>query len=165
MKKNYLLKPVYSKVGWAMLLVGALFLILYCVEMIPEIEVTVFSIVPGTPVFHSVIENGKEQVSFLQSNEINDEIGTVMVMLGLLLVAFSGEKDEDEFTDALRLRSWFLAGITYGILYIMLDVLVYGISYLYYMWFIQGGILLLIYILIFKTKLYLSRRACDGQQS
>ena len=84
-------------------------------------------------------------------------------MVGLILIAFSSEKDDDEFTDALRLRSWYLAGISYGVIYILFDLLVYGIPYLNYMWFVQGGLLLLIYIVIFKSKLYVMRHSDDGQ--
>lgn len=109
----------------------------------------------------SVSEAGKGL--FVFRNGINDEVGTVLVMLALLFIAFSAERDEDEYTDVLRLRSWFWAGITYGVIYIACDLLIYEFAYLYYMWFVQGALLLLLYILIFKAKLYLSRRECDGQ--
>lgn len=84
-------------------------------------------------------------------------------MVGLLLIAFSAERDEDEFTDALRLRSWYLAGISYAVVYILCDLLIYEIAYLQYMWFVQGGLLILLYILIFKSKIHLSRRSSNGQ--
>lgn len=163
MKKNYLLPAKYARLGWVLLPLAVVFLVLSLLNVIPELSITVLNIFPdGT----STIFNGKpaHSCSFLVNNEVNDEIATVLTMLSLLLIAFSAERDEDEYTDALRLRSWFLAGLSYGVLYILFDLLVYGTVYLFYMWFAQGGILLLLYIMIFKVKLYRSRRACDAGQ-
>lgn len=158
MKKNYFLPHYCSFIGWGLLLCGVVFLVLCRAEVIPELNVTVLSAIPMST-FAEDFAHG----SLLTVNDINDELGTVAIMVGLILIAFSSEKDDDELTDALRLRSWYLAGITYGVVYILFDLLVYGIPYLNYMWFVQGGLLLLIYIVIFKSKLYVMRRSDDGQ--
>lgn len=158
MKKNYLLKPLFGKVGWWLLFIGALLLVLTRYDVIPDINTIVFSIVP------SVISKDEfGSGCFLIYNVINDEVATVMIMLALFFIAFSKENDEDEFTDALRLRSWYLTGITYAIIYIACDLLIYEIAYLYYIWFVQGGLFILIYIIIFKSKLFYSRYKYDGQ--
>ena len=158
MKKNYLLKPLFGKVGWWLLFIGALLLVLTLYEVIPDIHTTVFSIIPS---LISRDEFGSR--CFLINNTINDEVGTVMIMLALFFIAFSKEKDEDEFTDALRLRSWYLTGIIYTIMYIACDLLIYEIAYLDYVMFIQGGLFILIYIIVFKSKLFYSRYKYDGQ--
>lgn len=158
MKKNYLLKPLFGKVGWWLLFIGASLLVLTINEVIPEIRATVFSIIPS---LISRTEFGDS--CFLINNEINDEVATVMIMLALLFITFSRERDEDEFTDALRLRSWYLAGIIYSIIYIACDLFIYEIAYLQYIWFVQGGLLLFIYIIVFKSKLFYSRHKYDGQ--
>lgn len=158
MKKNFLFPASCSRIGWLLLLFGAVYLVLVVSELLPEINVSVFSIlpsdIPATLSGHS---------RFIIRNDINDELATVAVMVGLLLITFSAERDEDEFTDALRLRSWYLAGISYGVVYILFDLLVYEINYILYMWFVQGELLLLLYIIIFKSKLYISRHSSDGQ--
>lgn len=158
MKKNYLLKPLFGKVGWWLLFIGASLLVLTLYEVIPDIYATVFSIIPS-PI--SMDESGSR--CFLINNQINDEVATVMIMLALFFIAFSREKDEDEFTDALRLRSWYLTGIIYTIIYIACDLLIYEIAYIHYVWFIQGGLFILIYIIAFKSKLFYSRYKYDGQ--
>lgn len=158
MKKNFLFPTICSRIGWLFLLFGAVYLILVTTELLPEINVTVFSILPSDI---SITESGRG--CYLIHNDISDELGTVAIMVGLLLIAFSAERDEDEFTDALRLRSWYLAGISYAVVYILCDLLIYEIAYLQYMWFVQGGLLILLYILIFKSKIHLSRRSSDGQ--
>lgn len=158
MKKNFLFPTICSRIGWLLLLFGAVYLILITTELLPEINVTVFSILPS-----NISSNESGHASFLVHNDIRDELGTVAVMVGLLLIAFSAERDEDEFTDALRLRSWYLAGISYAVVYVLCDLLLYEIAYLHYMWFVQGGLLLLLYILIFKLKIHLSRHSFDGQ--
>lgn len=158
MKKNYLLKPIYGKNGWIMLIIGVLFLTLGLTNVIPEINAPVFCI------WTSELGNNYQNNFFVfDNNNIVDEIGTILIMVSLFLIVFSAEKDEDEFTDALRLRSWYLSGISYAIVYVLSDLFIYGIAYVQYMWFIQGGLIFLIFIIIFKTKLYKYRRSYDGQ--
>lgn len=158
MKKNFLFPTYCSRIGWLLLLLGAVYLVLVAAELLPEINVTVLSILPSSI---SISESGRG--CHLINNDISDELGTVAIMVGLLLIAFSAERDEDEFTDALRLRSWYLAGISYAVVYILCDLLIYETAYLWYMWFVQGGLLILLYILIFKSKIHLSRRSSDEQ--
>ena len=158
MKKNFLFPTYCSRIGWLLLLLGAVYLVLVAAELLPEINVTVLSILPSSI---SISESGRG--CHLIHNDISDELGTVAIMVGLLLIAFSAERDEDEFTDALRLRSWYLAGISYAVVYILCDLLIYEMAYLGYMWFVQGGLLILLYILIFKSKIHLSRRSSDEQ--
>lgn len=158
MKKNYFLPHFCSRIGWGFVLSGAIFFALSFAEVIPEIMTPVFSIIP----LHNFVPDFSEGC-FWDIDSINDELGTIAIMVGLVLVAFSSETDDDEFTDALRLRSWFLACITYGVIYILIDLLVYGFPYLVYMCFVQGGLLMFIYIVIFKSKLYIARHSKDEQ--
>lgn len=62
--------------------------------------------------FLDYAEKGVQKISFdngflfnIQYNNFTDEIGSVLLLTGLLLIAFSKEKDEDERISKLRLES------------------------------------------------------------
>lgn len=62
--------------------------------------------------FLDYAEKGVQKISFdngflfnIQYNNFTDEIGSLLLLTGLLLIAFSKEKDEDERISKLRLES------------------------------------------------------------
>jgi hypothetical protein len=66
---------------------------------------------------------GVQKISFdngllfnIQFNNFTDEIGSVLLITGLLLIAFSKEKDEDERISKLRLESLLWATLVNSLL-------------------------------------------------
>lgn len=56
---------------------------------------------------------------FMNTQNLMDEVALSLVLIGLLAVAFSRERTEDEFVAHIRLRSlWWAIAIYYGIVFI-----------------------------------------------
>lgn len=86
-----------------------------------------------------------------------DEAVTIGLMAGLLLVAFSRERDEDEYTTRIRASSLVWAVFADSILVVLATLFIYNFAYLYVM-IMQLFLLLALYIVKFRTTLYKVRR-------
>lgn len=100
MKLNYLFPSKYKKIGWIIFiptLIFGLFTIIF--EYEPEIM--------DTKVFAIFIDEFLKENRFLGmlDNNILNEILGILMIIGSILVAFSKEKDEDEFISKIRLES------------------------------------------------------------
>ena len=60
------------------------------------------------------------------------QMSIVLFIISLLLIAFSREKEEDEYMEYLRSRSMRWAILTSGVVTIVVTLLVYNIAYLYF---------------------------------
>ncbi len=93
---------------------------------------------------------------------INDEIILSFVLIGLLLVAFAKEKNEDEYISFLRLKSWQWAVlISYGILLIA-NWSVFGLGFLSFMTY-NMFTFLIVFIVKFNLSLYLLRKGGNNE--
>ncbi|GAA4274164.1 hypothetical protein U6A24_21990 [Aquimarina gracilis] len=111
---KYLLSNKFKKPGWVLLVVGITFGIIHALNDFESDLLTVKVI----SLFHNDIIFSKNNglVSIIEDS-IVDEILTLMIITGGLLVGFSKEKIEDEFISKIRLSSlkWAIL-INYGIL-------------------------------------------------
>lgn len=83
--------------------------------------------------FLDYAEKGLKHISFdngflfnIQYNNFTDEAGGVLLMIGLLLIAFSKEKDEDEMISKLRLESLLWAVLINSVLIILSIIFFYS---------------------------------------
>ena len=147
MNTNYLFPNQFKKLGWVLLFLSII-LGLYWIIYFPEPSFLDVTIPFGA-------DNG-----FLNStrdNFFNELIGIFLIM-SLLWVAFSKEKQEDEFINKLRLDS--LVWATYFNYFILLlsMFLFYGLNFLDVMVY-NLFTLLLFFIIRFNLKLHKSKKA------
>jgi len=144
MKTSYLFPYKYKKYAWVFLGLSVIFgLSLLFINDDPE-----FSRI----YFDSVYKDGE-----IYQTHINfiDEIVMVILIVSSLLVAFSREKQEDEYISKIRLESLVWATyVNYGLL-ILAIVFVYGFAFLNVMLFNMFTLLLFFIIRfnIYKFKL------------
>ena len=62
----------------------------------------------------------------IQFNNFTDEVGSILLIIGLLLIAFSKEKDEDERISQLRLESLLWATLLNSALIILSIIFFYN---------------------------------------
>ena len=100
MKTHYLLSNKYKKPGWVIFIPSAILGILWMIfELeIPWLDVKTFS------VFHEPFM-GRFKFFTMAENNIADEILGILIIIGALFIAFSKEKNEDEFISNIRLES------------------------------------------------------------
>jgi hypothetical protein len=132
MKASNLLPFRVKRLGWVILLPS---LLLGIAVMYFEFEVPGFEIV--IPYSKGFLSNEP------LTNNLTDELASVLFMVSLVLIAFSEEKEEDEFVSMVRLESlqWSVY-FNYGLLII-------AILFIYDMAFFQALIYNMYSILIF----------------
>lgn len=114
MKTRYLFPFKYKILGWILLFVG---LILGVILMSndfddPNWTIAVFPLIGEGSGFFAT--NGSLEWG---NNNIADEVASVLLIIGGILVAFSKTKDEDEFISKIRMESLIWATyVNYGIL-------------------------------------------------
>ncbi|WP_316838645.1 hypothetical protein [Pedobacter gandavensis] len=121
--KSYLLLPSKYKVfGWILFLLS-LGLYVYCFMIYPETHGTGNLEIPGFTSSYPL------RFSWANNN-LTSAVFTSGILIGLLMICFSKEKNEDEYISLIRLRSWQSAVlISFGIL-IAANLLVYGLEFM-----------------------------------
>lgn len=143
MKKYFLLPHCFYAIGWVLVGVALLVSILDFSDVLPTFSSKVISVIPGR-----IFGTG-----FIMSNDSwYDEIEMITGFLGLYFIAMSALRKEDEMTLLLRLRSLMWAFTANTILFVALDLLVYGYSWVYILIY-QGMFIFLLFILRFHWEL------------
>lgn len=88
-------------------------------------------------------------------------IAIIGTLIGLYMVAFSKEKIEDEFINALRMDAMIKAFILNSIIIALGSLAVYGIQYVY-MLSITQYFVLLAYIIIFQYNMH--KYTCKNEE-
>ena len=107
---------------------------------------------------HMTFDNG--WLFNVENNNFTDEIGGILLIIGLLLIAFSKEKDEDERIGQLRLESLLWATLINSILIGLSIILFYNDLFLKIMAYNVCSTLIL-FDVKFNLTLYLERKRND----
>lgn len=86
-----------------------------------------------------------------------DELLVIGLLVGLLLAAFSRERDEDEYMTRLRYESLVWAVLADSLFVVVATLAVYGMDYLYVL-LAQLFLLLILYIVRFRIVLHRVRK-------
>ena len=155
MKSKLLFPNQFKRIGWIILIPSAILGILAFCEIVDFrfLEVKVFAI-------YSSMFPGPDTVFGVDKNNISDEIFGILCIIGAILVAFSKEKQEDEFIAKTRLESLVWATyINYAIL-IFCTIFFYGFGFMYILIFNMFTILIFFiirfYYILYKSKKSLS---------
>lgn len=158
MKTNYLLPNRFKKIGW---LIFIPVLILGLLWVIFEFEPAAFDIKTVALFTDEYLDN--IQFMAITENNIVDEIIGVLIIISGIFIAFSKEKEEDEFISKIRLESLVWATyINYAILILAL-VFVYNMSFFWVMVF-NMFTTLIFFIIRYNWALYQSRKALDYEK-
>lgn len=90
-------------------------------------------------------------------NQVAEELGALMALAGLFLLAFTKEVNEDEEVNAARLRSFFIAAYSTVIFLALAILFTYGLGFAYMM-VINLFFWLAAYIIAFRYLRYQSRK-------
>ncbi|MGB3922738.1 MAG: hypothetical protein WBL00_02275, partial [Bacteroidales bacterium] len=96
-------------------------------------------------------------------NNVLDEISSILLIIGALLIAFSKEKTEDEFISKIRLESLVWATyINYAIL-IFAIIFIYDMTFLWVLVF-NMFTLLVFFLIRFNWALYKSKNQISNEE-
>jgi len=149
MTKNYLFPPKFQKLGWILLVPFGLLFLYFCLTTSgSRIEWKI-------PVF-ALVDQGFLQNTIwfgFTSNDVFDEVTLIGLILSLLLIAFSKEKDEDEFISQIRLNSLVWALLINYVILILAELFIYGLPFLNIIYF-NLIMILVLFVIKFRIELY-----------
>jgi len=148
MKVNYLFPNKYKKVGWIVLIPSV---IIGLIAMGGNLD-PAFLDVEVPAVFIDEFFGETKLIGFVHNNLANEIIG-LLIIISAFLVAFSKEKQEDEFISKIRLESLVWAVyLNYAILIIAL-LFIYDMSF---MWVIIFNMFTILFFFIarFNWEVY-----------
>lgn len=131
------------------IIAGALFAIRFYFDIKPTwLNVNVFAI------YSAYIET---KIMEFITNQILEEVAAFLLITGLLLLAFTAENKEDEATNKLRLKSFFITGYMMVALYIAELTFLFGFGFMVSM-LAAPFIYLIVYNIIFRLMLFRSKK-------
>lgn len=145
MKTNRFLLPTsFKAIGWLISIPTALILLIYLFS-------NPWDAAPPQP-FRFFSEAWSKVLDIFSGDTIIVSICMVLLMVGLLFIAFSKEKIEDEYILKLRGDSLIWAVIANAFLLIIASILIYG-GWFLYVSFLNLYTLLVLFIIKFKFAL------------
>jgi hypothetical protein len=159
MKTHFLFPNQFKNTGWLLFVfsvLGTLFISVFNKSTDDYLNITVFSIYQDSigeiPGFFKFIKNS-----------IVDEILTVGIIVGGILVGFSKTKNEDEYISKIRYESLVWATyLNYGIV-IFFTLFIYGLPYLNVL-FYNMFTLLLFFIIRFHYMIYKLNKSINDDE-
>ena len=124
MKSRFLFPHHYKPIGWVIFVIGFILGIILMLNdyNYPEWEVSVFPLISENDFF-------SKPAFEWSTNNIADEIASVFIIVGGILVCFSKTKDEDEYISKIRMESLIWATYVNYIILIISIFFVFDISF------------------------------------
>jgi len=161
MKTRLLFPHSFKRIGWFLLIPSAVlgFFVVFFDLQLDFLDMQVFAVYTGG--FN--LSGNSSHFLRCVSNNITDEIAGVLFLLGAIFVAFSKEKNEDEFIARIRLDSLLWATyINYAIL-ILCFLFVFDFGFLKVMIFNMFTILIL-FIVRYYFTLYRAQKSLSYEK-
>jgi len=161
MKPNYLLSNQFKKIGWIIfvpsMILGLLFVIF---QFQPKfLDIKVFAILDSS---NAPWDSWVNFCTVTHTNAIDEIIG-ILLIISSFFIAFSKEKNEDEFISKIRLESLLWATyVNYAILIVSI-LFVYGGSFF---WVLVFNIftILLFFIIRFNWVIRKSKKIAKNEK-
>lgn len=153
MKTSYLLPHKFKIIGWILLVPATILgvFILFNDFEFSFLNIKVLSLFPSFDATPGIAKTFN--YSAIVENNFTNELAAILFITAAILVAFSKEKDEDEFISKIRLESLLFATYTnYAILIICL-LFLYDFSFGYAL-IINMFTLLIVFIIRFNFVLF-----------
>jgi len=148
MKTSFLLPSNFKRIGW---IIFVPFSILGLIVLFSGYEPDLLFLKVPALVFTDGIFGADKLFGIIRNNLI-DEILSCIVIISAVMVAFSAEKQEDEYINKIRLESLLWAVYLNYIILFFAWILVYDVSFLYVM-VINMFTILLFFIIRFNWQL------------
>jgi len=159
MKTNFLFPNYFKRIGWILLIPAAImgFMVLFHDFEFSFLDAKVLSLFPDKFNTAQGISSFQQSIWWrIENNNLTDELSAVLFIVAALLIAFSKEKNEDEYIAKIRLESLMWATyINYAIL-IFCFLFTYGFTFLYIL-ILNISSMLIVFILRFNFLLLKSK--------
>jgi len=149
MKTQFLFPNKYKKMGWILFVPS---LIIQLIAILCELSLDNYLNVKVLALYQDTFGNKSHFFSIIQ-NSISDELLTISLIIGGILICFSKLKNEDEYISKIRYESLVWSTyLNYGLI-VFFTIFLYGISYLNVL-FYNMFTLILFFIIRFHYMIY-----------
>ena len=158
MKQKLLLPNKFKRIGWFVLIPSAVMGILLIILDYGTIKIntTVFAI------YADEILGQTHYFSFVKTDIVSTLIGALFI-IGGLMVAFSKEKNEDEYISNLRLNSLLWAVLVNYLLLLFMFLFIYGLGFFNVMVYNMFTVLV-IFIAKFNYSLFRNSKSVSNEE-
>ncbi len=126
MKTQFLFPNKYKKMGWVLFVPS---LIIQFIAILFELNLDNYLNVKVLALYHDTFGNKSHFFSIIQ-NSIADELLTISLIIGGILICFSKLKNEDEYISKIRYESLVWSTyLNYGLI-VFFTIFLYGMPYL-----------------------------------
>lgn len=140
MKTNYLLPNGFKKIGWIMLALSIVYFVVYLIVGYEFALNFTFKMPSLTDSFKMV------------ETDFSSTILPIIALIAFNFVAFSKEKDEDEYIGKLREGSFVFSVLVSSVLFVISTLLIYSLDY-FWVVYLDYFVFLLIFALKFQFEL------------
>ena len=157
MKKSYLFPTYFKKIGWIIILPTLLFVLINIIlqekylnfrfKALAIIDDSIRIGLPEKDTFFTIAET-----SFLST------LFPVLMIVGFVFIAFSKEKNEDEYISKIREQSLVWSVLVTCLILIFAILFIYGMAAFYVFW-LDFLLFLLVFVIKFKIEIFRFRRS------
>ncbi len=160
MKTKLLLPYRFKRIGWILLIPSTILGIMYLFfnYELGFLRVNAFAIYSGS----SFMGSSPGILKFVHNN-FTDEVAAVLFIIGAIFVAFSREKQEDEFIAKTRLESLVWATYANYAILIFCFLFFYDFGFLYVM-ILNMVTILIFFIIRFYYILHMSKKSLGHEK-
>lgn len=158
MKTHFLFPNKFKTLGWILFVPSLILFLLQLLEVFPIDDGTSFLNVKTIAIYNDLWLFNEKGFFKIISNNISDEIITICIIIGGLLIAFSKLKNEDEMISKIRYESLVWATYFNYAIFIFCTLFIFGMVYLNVL-YLNIFTLLLFFIIRFHYMIYKLNKA------
>lgn len=153
MKTHFLFPNKFKTLGWILLIPSFILFLLQLLEVFPIDDGTSFMNVKTFAIYNQGFIFNKTGYFQMITNNISDELITICIIIGGLLIGFSKLKNEDEMISKIRYESLVWATYFNYAIFIFCTLFIFGMVYLNVL-YLNIFTLLLFFIIRFHYMIY-----------
>lgn len=163
MKKSYLFPTYFKKIGWVITLSNLILLLINGLIDNIELKFQMFAFY-GSDVSKLFVQDSGETGFFhVVETSYFTTLFPILFILGLIFVAFSKHKNEDEYISKIREQSLVWSMIVGYLIFILLTLFLYGTVYIAVIMY-DIYLFLILFIFKFNFELYRLKKSLRNEE-
>lgn len=152
MKKTFLFPPYFRKIGWIISIITLLYVVIGSIFFADDFD---FRFIMPAILSTGIFTNFSMQTLYFVFTETSfmTTLFPILMIIGFIFIAFSREKNEDEYVSKIRERALVWSVLITCMVLILSILLIYGMNALYVFWF-DFLFFLLLFVVKFRIDIF-----------
>jgi hypothetical protein len=162
MKKTFLFPSYFRKIGWIISITTLLYLLIGLIFFADDFDFKF--IMPAIVALGEIINFSPETAYFVfTETSFTTTLFPVLMIIGFVFMAFSRERNEDEYVSKIRERALVWSVLATCVVLILSILLIYGLSAFYVFWF-DFLFFLLLFVIKFRIDIFRFNRSAKKDE-